>query len=76
MQDLERHAFCSLTDITGNTEIIFLEKIKNDLIQDPISGRKSGTKFSGGKCKEIHSWQLCITLSNSYPLNEGLHNDS
>lgn len=32
MQDLERHAFCSLTDVTGNTEIILLEKIMDDLI--------------------------------------------
>lgn len=41
MQDLERHAFSSLTDITGNTEIIFLEKIMDDLIQHPVSGTNS-----------------------------------
>lgn len=48
----------------------------DDLIQHPVSGTKSGTRFSGAKCKGIHSRQSSITLSNSYTLNVGLHDDS
>ena len=46
------------------------------LVQYLVPGAMSDTIFSGGKGQRIHSWQLHITVSNYYPLNARLYQDS